>query len=74
MEASKIVLAIDDEKMIEGMVRAVVESYGCTTSSFTDPQHVLRFLINNRQQVILIISNFRMPFISGPTLSGKLFG
>lgn len=68
MEQTKTILVVDDEEMIEEMIQAVLESRGCRTTSFTDPREALRFLVGNPDRVVLLITDFRMPALSGPDL------
>ncbi len=50
------------------MIQAVLEDQGCDSTSFSDPQQALQFLISNPDRVVVLITNFRMPHMSGPEL------
>jgi CheY-like chemotaxis protein len=62
------IVVVDDDEMIEEMIQAIIESHGCETTSFTNPQEALEFLTRNPDRAILLITDFRMPLLPGPEL------
>jgi CheY-like chemotaxis protein len=63
-----IVLVVDDEKIIDEMIQEILEGYGYGTASFSDPREALKFLADNADKVVLLVTDLKMPFLTGPEL------
>ncbi|MGE0242847.1 MAG: response regulator [Nitrososphaeraceae archaeon] len=69
--ADKIVL-VDDDRDIINLFAEVLELNGYTVSTFSDPVDALTHLQTNIEDYDLIISDYKMPCLSGNTLCQKL--
>ncbi|MGD0232864.1 MAG: response regulator [Syntrophorhabdales bacterium] len=67
-----IVLIVDDEEMIEEMMGALVEEYGCPHVSFDDPVKALRHYEENARNIALLVTDLTMPSMSGSDLVRKV--
>jgi two-component system, cell cycle sensor histidine kinase and response regulator CckA len=67
----KIVL-VDDDFDIINLFSEILELNGYKVSTFTDPVEALTNLQTNIQEYDLLISDYKMPRISGNILSQKL--
>ncbi len=67
-----IVLVVDDEEMIEEMMGALVEQYGCPQVSFHDPVEALRHFRENSRNIVLMVTDLTMPAMSGSDLVRKV--
>ena len=64
---------VDDEKDIVLLFRdALSQIDGCTVFGFTDPQAALEHFITNQQFYYLVLTDFRMPTLSGIQLIMKM--
>jgi DNA-binding NtrC family response regulator len=64
---------VDDEKDIVLLFRdALSQIDGCTVFGFTDPQVALEHFITNQQFYYLILTDFRMPTLTGIQLIMKM--
>jgi DNA-binding NtrC family response regulator len=68
---AKIAL-IDDDRDIINLFSEILELNGYTVSTFTDPLDALTNLQDNIEDYDLIISDFKMPCLSGNSLCQKL--
>ncbi|HET7644783.1 MAG TPA: response regulator [Nitrososphaeraceae archaeon] len=68
---AKIVL-IDDDHDIINLFSEILELHGYTVSTFTDPVDALTNLQDNIEDYNVIISDFKMPCLSGNSLCQKL--
>jgi CheY-like chemotaxis protein len=66
-----VVLVVDDNEMIEEMIGALVEEYGCPHVSFHDPMEALRHYKENSRNVALMVTDLTMPSMSGSDLVRK---
>jgi DNA-binding NtrC family response regulator len=67
------VAVVDDEKDIVLLFRdALSQIDGCTVFGFTDPQVALEHFITNQQFYYLILTDFRMPTLTGIQLIMKM--
>jgi DNA-binding NtrC family response regulator len=67
------VAVVDDEKDIVLLFRdALSQIDGCTVFGFTDPQAALEHFIANQQFYCLILTDFRMPTLTGIQLIMKM--
>lgn len=63
-----LILVVDDETMIEEMIEELVEEHGCPHVSFNDPRKALGYFRENSKRVTVMITDSRMPDLSGPAL------
>jgi DNA-binding NtrC family response regulator len=64
---------VDDEKDIVLLFRdALSQIDGCTVFGFTDPQAALEHFITNQKFYYLILTDFRMPTLTGIQLIMKM--
>ena len=63
-----LILVIDDEEMVEEMVEDLVEEHGCAHVSFNEPRKALEYYRGNSKTVTVMITDSRMPDLSGPDL------
>ena len=68
---AKIAL-IDDDHDIINLFSEILELHGYTVSTFTDPVDALTNLQGNIEDYDVIISDFKMPCLSGNSLCQKL--
>lgn len=64
-------MVVDDEEMLEEYVQTLLERNGYRTKSFMDPGKALEFFAANISQVKLIITDIKMPGMSGTELAKK---
>jgi len=69
-QASKTILAVDDDPFILEVVAKFLAAKGCRVIATTDPEKVLAFAIEEKPH--LIISDIAMPGIDGLTLLKNL--
>lgn len=62
---TKSVLLVDDEKDILTVLEQMLGELSITVDSFTDPKKALESFQSNSTKYSLIISDFRMPQMSG---------
>lgn len=67
-ESRKQVLVVDDEEMIERMTQTILECKEHKTVSFTDPRKALEYLRKNAKEVVLMVTDCKMPSLPGPDL------
>jgi FixJ family two-component response regulator len=67
-----IVLVVDDEEMIEEMMGALIEEYGCPNVSFHDPVKALQHYEGNSRNIVLLVTDLTMPSMSGSDLVRKV--
>ena len=63
-----LILVVDDEEMIEEMIEGLVEEHGCPHVSFNDPRKALEYYKENSRTITVMITDSRMPDLSGPDL------
>lgn len=64
-------MVVDDEEMLVEYVQAVLERKGYSTKSFMDPEKAIEFFAANTAQVKLIVTDIKMPKMSGAELAKK---
>ena len=69
--AERIAL-VDDDPDILALFSEILDLNGYTVSTFTDPLEALKDLQTNIRDYDLIISDFKMPCLSGNSLCQKL--
>ena len=69
---SQRIALVDDDPDILGLFAEILNQYGYTVSAFTDPVEALSNLESNIHEYDLIISDYKMPCLSGNTLCQKL--
>jgi len=67
-----VVLVVDDEEMLEEMIGALVEEYGCPYASFHDPVKALQHYKENSRNIVLMVTDLTMPSMSGADLVRKV--
>ena len=70
----KIVLIDDEQVVLQGMSHLLAEEFPDheITGSFTDPEPAIRFIEENPGQVDVVVTDIKMPHISGVTLIEKI--
>ena len=66
-----IVLVVDDE-MVEEVMGALAEEYGCPHVSFHDPLEALQHYKENSLSMVLTVTDLTMPSMSGSDLVRKV--
>ena len=62
------VLLVDDEPMVLRATRRALERKGCTVTPYEDPSEALAALLDPEQAFDVVLSDVRMPLMSGPEL------
>jgi CheY-like chemotaxis protein len=73
MKDRKVVLVVDDEEMVEQMIELFLEKRGYQTVSFKHSQDALEFFRSHADTIDLVITDHKMPGLSGAELSRRLF-
>jgi len=68
----KKILFIDDEEMVVGYARVMIEKLGYSVTAKTDSSEALNLFIKDPSQFDLVITDQTMPHITGAELSKKL--
>jgi len=68
--SGKRVVVVDDSKTIRGMVSFILRDMGFEVIAAADGQEALETLMTNK--VTLIITDWNMPVMDGPTLVGEV--
>ncbi len=66
------ILLVDDEPVLAGMYRAMLERLGYYVATETDPVEALDFFRTDPQQFDLVITDFTMPKMTGEELALEL--
>jgi len=66
------ILFIDDEEMVVGYARVMIEKLGYSVTAKTDSSEALNLFIKDPSQFDLVITDQTMPHITGAELSKKL--
>jgi len=70
---NKLVAIVDDEQDITALFHDALRSInGITIFAFTDPILALEHFQNNKDDYVLVISDFRMPGLNGSELLKKM--
>ncbi|HEX2964844.1 MAG TPA: response regulator [Syntrophorhabdaceae bacterium] len=73
MPANKcVVIVVDDEELVDEYIQEVLERHGYTHVSFSEPEKALEYFEENHEKVELLITDVRMPIISGLELAEKM--
>src|SRR5688572_23993572 len=73
MSLAKLVAIVDDEQDITALFHDALRSInGITIFAFTDPILALEHFQNNKDDYVLVISDFRMPGLNGSELLKKM--
>ncbi len=67
--ASHVILVVDDEGLVIEYIEHLLKGRGYELASFTDPVKALGFFSENFNRIDLIISDVKMPELSGPELA-----
>lgn len=70
----KVVLIDDEQVVLQGMSHLLAEDFPDyeITGSFTDPEPAIRFIEENKGQVDVVVTDIKMPHISGVTLIERI--
>lgn len=70
----KVVLIDDEQVVLQGMSHLLAEDFPDyeVTGSFTDPEPAIRFIEENKGQVDVVVTDIKMPHISGVTLIERI--
>lgn len=66
------VILIDDERSILDLYEGIISSKGFEPISFTKPEEALSYINENHGSIALVISDFKMPNITGLTIREKM--
>ena len=69
---AKAIVIIDDEADLANLFKEALQMNGLNVCAFTDPLEALNHIENNRELYSLVISDYRMPGMSGHELCTKL--
>ena len=67
-----LVMVVDDEEDIRSLVERYLQSWHFQTIGFSDPVKALEAFKSNPSQISLVLTDVRMPFMSGIELSRKI--
>jgi CheY-like chemotaxis protein len=70
--ASQTVLVVDDEPLVRGLVRAVLESDGYTVVEADGPQRALELARSHPERIDLVLTDVMMPRMPGTELAPLL--
>jgi CheY-like chemotaxis protein len=75
MAASNLstVMVVDDERDILSLVESVLKKYHYIVEAYSDPLKALDSYLRNPSRYILIITDIRMPGLTGIELSEKIW-
>lgn len=73
MRHKKVVLVVDDEEMVEQMIELFLDKRGYQTVSFKHAGDAFEFFRNHADMIDLVITDLKMPGLSGTELSRRLF-
>jgi FixJ family two-component response regulator len=68
----RTVLVVDDEEQVEEMIETFLSKRGYQTISFVNSENALRFIKKNSQMVDLVITDLKMPRLSGVELARRM--
>ncbi len=66
------ILLIEDEQELTNMYNTFLQASGYKATSFTDPSQALEHYEKNAERYCLVITDLRMPGISGIDLANKI--
>ncbi len=66
------ILFVDDEKVICDMGTSILKKLGYRVTNFTDSQEALRAFEANPQDFQLVVTDYSMPWLTGPQLTKKI--
>ena len=72
MSGSSSVMVVDDEKELAVLFKAFLERMGYDAVTFTDPVMALEFFKQGTKQFSLILTDLRMPEMSGLELAAEI--
>ncbi len=72
MPGSLPILLVDDEKELATLFQHAIEAMGLDAISFTDPLPAFEYFKDNLNKIQLVITDLRMPGISGLELAKKV--
>ena len=70
-EARQHIMAVDDEQDILRVIRSGLTRYGHSVVAFSDPLVALEELVHHRQDYVLLLTDIRMPGMTGLELAKK---
>jgi DNA-binding NtrC family response regulator len=68
----KFVLVVDDEGTMKEYLEEVMKRHGYRYASFVDPSEVLVFVQTNSNKIDLVVTDIRMPGITGYDLAKEI--
>ena len=72
MPGSLSILVVDDEEELSTLFQHAIDAMGLDTISFTDPLPAFQYFKDNPNKIQLVITDLRMPGISGLELAKKV--
>jgi len=69
---SQSIVVVDDEEELGSLFRTYIENMGYNVMAFTDPLMAYKYLSENPNTFKLILTDFRMPGMSGIELANKI--
>ena len=72
MPGSLSILVVDDEEELSTLFQHAIEAMGLDAVSFTDPLQAFEYFKDNPNKIQLVITDLRMPGISGLELAKKV--
>ena len=72
MPGSLSILVVDDEEELSTLFQHAIEAMGLDAISFTDPLPAFEYFKDNPNKIQLVITNLRMPGISGLELAKRI--
>ncbi len=72
LDLKPLVLVVDDEEMIRTLVRSLLESNGYRVAEAENGYKAAEWVANEPDRVDLLITDVRMPGLTGPDLARRL--
>jgi CheY-like chemotaxis protein len=66
------IMVIEDERELAALFKAFLENMGYDTVTFTDPLMALEFFKQGTKEISLILTDLRMPQMSGIELAAEI--
>ncbi len=66
------IVCVDDESIILELYQSSIQDLGHTVQTFTNPEVAIEYIIENKNNIISIISDFKMPEMTGLEFREKI--
>ena len=66
------IVCVDDESTILELYESSIEELGCTVQTFTNPEVAIEYILENKNNIISIVSDYKMPEMTGLEFREKI--